>query len=177
MRDVLDNDSIGLPFIRLPASLKHHHCHPGGLLKHSLECASIVAQHEIFGETTRELGIVAALFHDIGKVRTFRDGMRRSKEGYVVDHDAITLEILAAPMAKLESIWSDGATALRYLWTWNHGNGHTLPLMPVALAVQAADRISAGNNAEEQAFAAQESSHCFATLDCNGRKNRFWRPR
>jgi len=176
VRNVLSDDKIALPFIRLPASLKHHHCEPGGLLEHSIECANFVRQHREFGRTETELAIVAALFHDIGKVRTFNDDMKRSMEGYVLDHDAVTLETLSGPLFDLEHRWRDGAVCLRYLWTWNHANSNTLPLMPVALAVQAADRISASRNAEKRAFAESGNGHRFATLNCTGRKNRFWRP-
>jgi len=177
VRNVLSNDSIAQPFIRLPASLRHHHNEPGGLLEHSLECASIVSGHQGFDPDMLELGMIAALFHDIGKIRTFRDDKRRSQEGYVLHHDALTLETLADALSELERSWKDGATALRYLWTWSHGYNNPLPLMPVAIAVQAADRISAGRDAEKQAFATEQSGHNFAQLNCNGRKNRFWRPR
>lgn len=56
-----------------PASVKHHHCHPGGLLQHTLEVV-VEVSHELKGEDEgiRRLALAAALAHDIGKVMVYK---------------------------------------------------------------------------------------------------------
>lgn len=67
---VLADDSISFAFVSAPASLNHHHSYPGGLLAHSLECFQMVERHHEFARDHYEVGLVAALFHDIGKILT-----------------------------------------------------------------------------------------------------------
>jgi len=176
--EVLKEDHIAVPFYSAPASLKHHHNFPGGLLVHSVETAKIVSRFKEVGSDTEELGIVAALFHDIGKIRVLDPAMKRTPLGYVVHHDALTLEILAPALLQLEKYWNEGATALRYLWSWkNHKGQQSTPLMVIAEAVQAADRISSGINIEAQAYAGLPRWRQSAALSNQPHPQRFWRPR
>lgn len=55
-------------FWTLPGSIAHHHAHAGGLAMHSLEVAEDIATQSSLTRTERDLGIAAALLHDIGKV-------------------------------------------------------------------------------------------------------------
>ena len=92
---VLADSSLSFPFICIPASLRHHHHQPGGLLRHSLECVWLLSQHREFSREEYELGLVAALFHDIGKVLTLTPDRKGTTLGHGVDHDKLTLEVLA----------------------------------------------------------------------------------
>lgn len=74
--DVLADDAIAFPFVSCPASLSYHHNYPGGLLRHSIECAQMVERYKEFAPDKKELGMVAALFHDIGKILTMTPQMR-----------------------------------------------------------------------------------------------------
>lgn len=133
-------------FLHAPASRHHHHSHPGGLAEHSLECAEIVAGLPLFSVEERELGGVAALCHDIGKVWT-HSGRRRS----VLDHDLIVLEVLAPFLKGLEAQWGEGSDMLRHLLTC-HAKGEGHRRMVVEEAVRFADRVSSGCDAQRQAF-------------------------
>jgi len=150
--EFIDDDSIKERFFTLPASEKHHHAYIGGLFDHSLEAASIVAQHMEFKQEIRELGIVAALLHDVGKMRTL-GAIHRPLEGHLLHHDLLTLEVLKPHLDKLGSAWECGATALRYLLTFTSSRRKdSFPLLTVAEAVIAADRISAGLDRERRHF-------------------------
>jgi 3'-5' exoribonuclease len=70
VESVLADDEIAFPFISVPASRQHHHSIAGGLLQHSLECVIMVSRFIEFPNIELELGIVGALLHDIGKIRT-----------------------------------------------------------------------------------------------------------
>lgn len=143
--DVLWDDGIAFPFVACPASLKHHHSYPGGLLYHSIECAQMVARYEEFTIDNKELGIVAALFHDIGKTLTLTPNMKRTSLGRALDHDKLTLEVLSSPLRPYDKDWPQETAELRYLMTWRPANRDPgIPRTPLANAVLAADRVSAG---------------------------------
>ena len=123
----------------------------------------------------KDLGVVAALLHDIAKTNTMTADQKKTTLGYVVDHDLLTLEILAPYLRRLDQTWADGATALRYLLTWNKSQ-HSLPLLPIAEAVRSADRISSALDARKQAYCNSPEWKRFGNLDVGGPINRFWMP-
>jgi 3'-5' exoribonuclease len=88
--DTLSDDTIAFPFVACPASLGFHHNYPGGLLRHSIECAQMVERYQEFAPDKKELGMVAALFHDIGKILTMTPHMRLTSLGRSLDHDKLT---------------------------------------------------------------------------------------
>ena len=170
----LSNDSLILPFANVPASLNHHHNEPGGLLAHSLECAEMVGSFCQFPQYMRELGIIAALFHDLGKTRTMTQEMTRTTTGNLLDHDVLTLEMLSGSLTVLDAKWPDGGLALRYLLSWDMGRFQlSAPLMTIAEAVRFADRCSAGLNMEGKLY----DTHPHQQLVNPSVGTSFWRPR
>lgn len=141
---VFADASISFPFVSAPASLQHHHRYPGGLLRHSLECFFLVDKHKEFPQESRELGMVAALFHDVGKILTLTHTMRRTTLGASVDHDKLTLEVLAPHLRQLDQEWPEGGRELRYLLTWKMCE--RIPKYDMADLVACCDRISTGLN-------------------------------
>lgn len=174
VESVFADDEIAFPFISAPASRQHHHSIAGGLLQHSLECVTMVSRFIEFSHAELELGIVGALFHDIGKIRTLKSVGKLTSTGFVCDHDSLTLEVLAVHLHRLDDICPDAAIALRYLWTWRNGRRHRpIPLITIAEAISVADRISSGLNVQETAFRDQPDWRHFARF---GESNSFWRP-
>lgn len=173
---VITDERITLPFLQVPASIDHHHHEDGGLLFHSVECAQIAETFPHLDALEKELAIVGALFHDIGKIETFACDGQRTKTGFLIDHDALTLEILSRHLHDLKLNWVDGAIALRYIWTWQSGfQKDRYPRLLAAEAVRSADRISAGADARELAFDGHPQWHQHATLQGFGPATRFWR--
>ena len=141
---VLADNALMEAFCRAPASRKFHHNYPSGLLEHSLEVAQGVAQNKGLGDEVRELAVVGALFHDIGKIRTLADAEQGIVMWPLIDHDQLTTEILAAPLRNLDAQWRDGAIALRHIWTRHYKRVHALGSATVAAEiVRLADRMSA----------------------------------
>jgi len=174
VNSVFSDDFLALPFIRLPASRSHHHSVIGGLLEHSLECAEMVRHFPGFDPDMKELAMVAALLHDIGKIITLRVSDGFCLEGAVLDHNALTLELLAPHLKRLDEINRELATALRYLWTWRHfRRGAVHPALTVAEAISAADRISSGLSVENIAFKDRPDWQRLARWPYN---NLVWRP-
>ncbi|WP_282756034.1 HD domain-containing protein [Desulfuromonas thiophila] len=141
---VLLDKGISFAFVAAPASLRHHHSYPGGLLQHSLECFVLVSRHQEFPRERAQLGMVAALFHDIGKVLTLTHHMRRTSLGACLDHDKLTLEVLAPHLRQLDRDWPEGGEELRYLLTWKLCS--RVPRYDMADLVACCDRLSTGLN-------------------------------
>jgi len=153
LNKLLSMPAIARPLMALPASRQHHHAYPGGLLKHSLECARLAAAllpDQSVAE--KELVQLAALVHDIGKIRTLERDGQRSELGFAVDHDTLTLEMLAPILQALEQDWYEGAVALRTLLQHRHPRWNQAPRYPACEAIRAADRMSASQGAANQAF-------------------------
>lgn len=145
---VLANDGIAFPFVSAPASLNHHHCYPGGLLKHSLESFHIVKNQKGFSRDDYELGLLSSLFHDIGKVLTMTHTMQRTSLGSSVEHDKLTFELLGPYLTRLERSWFAGAKELRYLLKWKIRR--EIPEYNMADLVACSDRLSAGFDIDQR---------------------------
>lgn len=148
---VLGDDSIALAFVSAPASLNHHHNYPGGLLMHSLECFGMVEKHRHFQKSEYELGLVAALFHDIGKTLTMTHTMSRTSIGSSVEHDKLTFEVLGPYFRQLAIEWPEGATQLRYLLNWKMKRH--IPKYNIADLVACSDRMSTGLDLQKKKWA------------------------
>jgi len=145
--ETFSQEQIALPFLKAPASLRYHHNFQGGLLVHSMECARIIRDLSIFSQQDRELGIAVALLHDLGKIKTIGIDFSRPELGKAIDHEAITLELCAPALAKLDVSDPEIGINLRHILTcrsvkrWGREARH-----PIAHALQLADRISADNS-------------------------------
>ncbi len=168
---VLAEDRIALPLLSAPASIRYHHGHPGGLLEHSLEVAEIV-QLLPLAEAQRDIAIVGALLHDLGKIWTLDHRLRRTSMGNLVAHEHLVLEICAPALASLDGDWPDAGLALRHLWSCLAGRYRQEPAFPAVFAVQLADRLSAERDKEVRAFGRGPAGALHARLG----EDRFWRP-
>jgi len=139
---VLADDGIAFPFVSVPGSLKHHHSYPGGLLKHSLECFSIVEKQRDLPQQDYELALVASLFHDIGKILTLTHDMKLTSLGASIDHDKLTCEVLGTYLHQFAKSWPEGAKELRHNLGWKVRA--PVPHYNTADLVAYSDRMSAG---------------------------------
>lgn len=142
VESVLADDGIAFSFISAPASLDHHHNYPGGLLYHSLHSTQMLVRHREFPQENYERGMVAMLFHDIGKILTMTNQMTRTSLGSCIDHDKLTLEVLSPHLRSLEQHCAQDAQELRYLLTWKINK--PVPTYDMADLVACCDRLSAG---------------------------------
>lgn len=161
-------------FLTAPASLHAHQSRPGGLIEHTMHVAWFVASMGSLSDTERELGVVAALVHDIGKLRVDGTDGETSALGAIVGHDAMTLEMLAAPLQELEQRWPDGAISLRHLLvvetdpkSFSERIEHR-----VGLVLRFADQWSAHYDKSKRAYRQEGKRHGAAFFG----KQRFWRP-
>ena len=132
-------------FSTAPASRAHHHAFIGGLMVHSVDVAWRLFNQHHFSTRERYLGVVAGLLHDLGKIKTLTKGMTRTRVGSVIDHELLTLEILAPHLRWLDEYDLEMAISLRSLLTWKPQKYDPIPTLDIYEAVKSADRISSAN--------------------------------
>lgn len=173
--DVVSSPAIAVPFFILPASREYHHDYPGGLLEHSLETQNIALSSLPNGSQEEiTLTMVAALLHDIGKIRTLTESGSRTTEGRVMRHELLSLEILSESLSKLAQKWPNGAIALRYLLTYKPEQIKR-PLLPCAMTINYADRMSASYSARQKAISQASPERVFVTTRSKGPVSTFWK--
>jgi HD superfamily phosphodiesterase len=162
VHSVMDSE-LGERFLRQPASRNHHHSEPGGIFWHSYEVVQMVipTAQRYLSSVEAQVTIVGAFFHDIGKC---------ARSGGFVRHDALTLEVLAPHLAKLEEEWPIAANLLRSIWTRSTGYQGQFPAFPGTILVQAADQFSTALDQRKKMFAGRRSSNPMAY----GEAHRQW---
>lgn len=140
---VMNDQSIIDDYTAVPASLNHHHAYQGGLFVHSVDVASQLSIQKQINEKVRDIGVVAGLFHDLGKIKTMTADMTRTELGKLVRHEDLTLEILAPHLHWLEQIDTQLSTYLRYVLAWNKKTYGAIPTLDICDALLAFDRLSA----------------------------------
>lgn len=113
--DVFARRDMHRVFWTMPASARHHHAYPGGLAVHSMEVARDLAQHVGLTDIERDIGIAAALLHDVGKVWAYTSDMQLTTAARAMGHELLGLSRLEPYLRDLERHWSDGAWAMRVL--------------------------------------------------------------
>ncbi|CAM4452665.1 HD domain-containing protein [Shewanella livingstonensis] len=104
---ILDRMDILQLFISSKASHKHHHSYTGGLFEHSIEVAEMTYQNARFldhSDVECQTGLIAALFHDIGKIYP---ALHSNSNKYIAGpHDSYAFALLATPLGQLGTLSS-----------------------------------------------------------------------
>lgn len=116
------------PFMALyrsaPAAKGMHHVYLGGLLEHSLSVASlvdrIIPQYE---NLNRDLLVVGALLHDVGKVRemAYSRAFDYTDEGKLLGHITIGVEMIHEKIMAFDDFPPDMAMLLKHMILSHHG--------------------------------------------------------
>jgi len=148
LSNLLVNNEIGIAYLQAPASLRHHHNYPGGLLVHSIDVAHRLLSENKFGDKERDIALVCALIHDIGKTRTLSKNGARTALGMVVDHDELTLEVCGQALQILDAHEPQSSLMLRHILTCATPGARYgyQAITPIALKLQNADKQSAADN-------------------------------
>lgn len=139
-------------YISIPAAKSVHHAEIGGLLLHSLEVVKIVMDlHHAMPYFDKELCIIAAALHDIGKIKEFTLGETGlvadySPKGQLLGHIFMGAEELG-PLAIQHGFDEERAMLLQHMILSHHGQpefGSAIrPLTLEAFMLHEADDISA----------------------------------
>ncbi|KFZ30783.1 hypothetical protein IDSA_06740 [Pseudidiomarina salinarum] len=123
--DVLLQPKIGISFLQCPATLRSHHAYLGGLLEHAVEVAWNVSGVHALTDIERDVAVVAALLHAVGKTRTLTAGATKTALGTLVEPELLTLEVCADALHNLEYHSLSLANQLRHIWTSGIFREHT----------------------------------------------------
>jgi 3'-5' exoribonuclease len=111
-------------FKKSPAAKKMHHAYLGGLLEHTLSMVLLVdkiAGH--YSGVDRDLLMVGAMLHDIGKVRelSYDFGIDYTDEGRLLSHIVIALDMVEEKIRALGAFPEDLAVMVKHLIISHHG--------------------------------------------------------
>jgi 3'-5' exoribonuclease len=145
LAEVILQPAVAIKYITCPASLNFHHNYAGGLIEHSVDVAARLASGHLMNQQQRDIAVVAALLHDIGKTQTLTAGLTRTSVGYLVDHGDLTLELCASALKNLQLKNAFLGDQLRHIWTCSSPGARYgfKPKTQVANKLQQCDRISA----------------------------------
>lgn len=173
---VFSDEEVALAFLQVPASRNYHHNHAGGLLAHSVEVAEIVSDQTYDSDHEREIAIIAALLHDIGKVKTFNSNKSYTKLGKMVSHDHLTLEVCSTALRELDKTWPDASYTMRHVWTCASPGARYgfQPMCLIANNVRNADNKSCDTFDIQKAY--QPKLIKTGLLWSENQQKYFWRP-
>jgi 3'-5' exoribonuclease len=123
-RSVLNTPSIRERILTAPGAKKIHHAYKGGLLEHTLSVTRLcLAISEIYPQVDKELLLVAALFHDLGKAWEYIGYITSefTDQGRLLGHIILTLEILEPFFQAAEELDDDLILHLKHILLSHHG--------------------------------------------------------
>jgi 3'-5' exoribonuclease len=157
LRNLADCIAIDEAFInqfsQTPAGVKLHHAYPGGLLEHSLQMMEIAVRiAELYPVLNRDLLLMGAFLHDIGKTRelAFGNEMYYTDQGQMLGHPFLGAEILNEKIAEAEKLAGEPfnpetATLLKHMLISHHGTYENqctkLPMSLEAMTLHFIDSI------------------------------------
>jgi 3'-5' exoribonuclease len=111
-------------FKKAPAAKNFHHNYIGGLLEHTLsvcEMSLLAADH--YKALDRDMLVIGAFLHDIGKIKEFKYGTRidYSDEGRLLGHLVLGVGMLEERLAKIKNFPRETALRLKHLMLSHHG--------------------------------------------------------
>jgi 3'-5' exoribonuclease len=159
---VLRTESIRAKLLSAYGAKAVHHAYLGGLLEHTLNvCRLALSMADNYPSLDREIILVAAVFHDLGKAWELSTGMSAdyTDEGRLLGHILITLEILD-PFLKKETGLDPGMIVhLKHIIASHHGEyefgSPKRPKTGEAFVLHYADNLDAKMNIFDHAFAKQ----------------------
>jgi 3'-5' exoribonuclease len=107
-----------------PAAKGMHHVYLGGLLEHSLAVAALVdAMVPLYDGLDRDLLVVGALLHDVGKVRemSYSRSFDYTDEGKLIGHITIGVEMIHERIGALPGFPVELAMLLKHMILSHHG--------------------------------------------------------
>lgn len=124
LRAFFSDSSFLQLYSKAPAAKGMHHVYLGGLLEHSLSVARLVdAIAPLYPSINRDLLLVGALLHDVGKVRemTYLRSFDYTDEGKLIGHITIGVEMINERLAAIGDFPTETAMLLKHMILSHHG--------------------------------------------------------
>lgn len=107
-----------------PAAKSMHHAYLGGLLEHSLAVADLAGDIcQRYGDMNRDLLIVGALLHDVGKITElkYRRSFEYTDAGKLLGHIMLGVQMVDEQIATVAGFPQEAAVLLKHLLLSHHG--------------------------------------------------------
>ncbi len=123
-KSILQDEDIRVALLTAPGAKPVHHAHAGGRLEHTLGvmrvCQAICA---LYPGVDREILLVGALLHDLGKAFELTHGISReyTDQGRLLGHIELGLEVLAPFLRKTKDLPDGLVLHLKHLLISHHG--------------------------------------------------------
>ena len=152
-RRVLRAPEIRTRLLLAPGAKSMHHAYIGGLLEHTLSvCRLSMAISDQYPDVDREILLVGAVFHDLGKAWELGAGVQReyTDPGRLLGHILLGLEVLEPFLAKSDDLSAGLKLHLKHLLVSHHGEyeygSPKRPKTSEALILHYADNLDAKVN-------------------------------
>lgn len=152
-KQFLEDRQLMHRFKLAPAAKSIHHAYLGGLIQHTVSIMELACRiHEQYPELDRDMLIMGAFLHDIGKVDEFVYNLiiDYSDAGRLLGHIMIGVEILEEKIARVEGFPPEEAIMLKHIILSHHGEAQfgavKLPMTREAFAIHFADDLDAKMN-------------------------------
>ena len=123
-RKILKDPTIREKMLTAPGAKTIHHAYRGGLLEHTLAVARLcLSIAEMYPGLDRDILLVAAVLHDLGKAWELQSGVSReyTDQGRLIGHIMLAMEILQPFFARAKDLDPDLLTHLKHLLLSHHG--------------------------------------------------------
>jgi 3'-5' exoribonuclease len=159
VKAIMGDSKLWERFTAVPAAKQIHHAYLRGLLEHTLsmmEIGAMLAEHydlQFPGVIDRDLVLVGALLHDIGKTweYEYEQGIDISTQGRLVGHLVLGIEALDRALATLPGFPALLAHRVKHMIVSHHGEpemGAPLrPITPEAVLLHQIDLLDSQVNA------------------------------
>ncbi|MFH1421309.1 MAG: HD domain-containing protein [Planctomycetota bacterium] len=155
---IFNNKEVVEKFKKAPAGTSLHHAYIGGLLEHSLSVTKLAVQiSENYQHINRDLLVVGAALHDIGKIDelTFVKSFKYSDRGLLLGHLVIGTEMITKAAEKIEDFSPLLLSSIQHLILSHHGEyeygSPKLPMTAEAIALHYIDNLDAKLQAVKEA--------------------------
>ncbi|WP_462326112.1 3'-5' exoribonuclease YhaM family protein [Desulfoplanes sp.] len=155
---ILRSQDIREALLSAPGGKSIHHAYVGGLLEHTLGVVKACrAMSDLYPSLDRDILLVAATFHDLGKAYEISHGISReyTAPGKLLGHIHLGLEILT-PYLNKSGLDEGLILHFKHLILSHHGQydygSPKLPMTHEAMVLHMADNLDAKMNTMDQAL-------------------------
>ncbi len=179
-KSVLRDEHIRASLLSAPGAKAIHHAYAGGLLEHTLAIMRICkALSLLYPQVDKEILLVAALFHDLGKAFELSHGISReyTDAGRLLGHIQIGLEVLEPFLRKTKDLPEALSMHLKHLIVAHHGElafgSPCLPQTMEAFILHYADNLDAKINTVQGALMAPDGEEAGGWSDYHRTLGRY----
>jgi len=149
LTSIFDHAQTFRAFTQAPAAKRNHHACVGGLLEHTLAVAQLVlASCDLYTQLDRDLALVVALLHDLGKIHTYDPvTFAKTDRGTMWEHVYMSACQVERHIDGLPGFPSELRLRVVHAILAHHGRlEHGSPVLPMtleAIVLHDADRLDA----------------------------------